>query len=104
MNISHELPPINYYLFCRTFDIRTTASSSFFFTRMSSFKTSTAINYAISIALVNVLSSGLVPEKKIPYYAHWVSKFLTFSNSNENLNYDLRVQKFLDELRSQANT
>ena len=68
-----------------TFNIRTTASSSFFFTWMSSFKTSTAINYAISIALVNVLSNGLVPEKKIPYYAHWVSKFL-------------------DELRSQTNT
>ena len=51
-----------------------------------------------------LLSQGLVPEKKIPYYPHWVSKFLVFSNSNENLNYDLSVQKFLDELRSQTNT
>ena len=51
-----------------------------------------------------LLSRGLVPEKKIHYYAHWVSKFMAYSNRNENLNYDFRVQKFLDELRSQTNT
>ncbi|MEE8328924.1 MAG: hypothetical protein V3R54_03220, partial [Thermodesulfovibrionia bacterium] len=34
-------------------------------------------------------------------YAHWSSKFLAFSNENENLNYDLRIEKFLNHLKTQ---
>jgi hypothetical protein len=36
----------------------------------------------------------------VPPYAHWVSKFLAFSNRNENLGSNLRVQKFLNLLKS----
>ena len=32
----------------------------------------------------NFLSSRkLVPEKNVPYYAYWVSKFVDFSNHNQ---------------------
>jgi len=27
-----------------------------------------------------LLSRKIVPEKDVPFYAHWVSKFLAFSN------------------------
>ena len=39
--------------------------------------------------------------KNAPFYAHWVSKFLAFSNNNQDLGPDLRVEKFLNHLRSQ---
>jgi hypothetical protein len=32
-----------------------------------------------------LLSRSLVPEKNVSFYAHWVSKFLVFSNRNEGL-------------------
>ena len=47
--------------------------------------------------------SNLVREKYIPFYAHWSSKFLSFSNENMELNHELQVQKFLDQLQSQVN-
>jgi integrase len=50
-----------------------------------------------------LLSRSLVPEKNVSFYAHWVSKFLAFSNRNEELQPDLRVEKFLNGLKSQKN-
>jgi site-specific recombinase XerD len=48
-----------------------------------------------------LLSRSLVPAKNAPFYAYWVSKFLAFSNKNQDLGPDLRVQKFLTLLKSQ---
>ena len=48
-----------------------------------------------------LLSRSLVPAKNAPFYAHWVSKFLAFSNKNQDLGPDLRVEKFLSQLKSQ---
>jgi site-specific recombinase XerD len=42
-----------------------------------------------------LLSRSLVRAKNAPFYAYWVSKFLAFSNKNQDLGPDLRVQKFL---------
>ncbi|GBD95238.1 MAG TPA: hypothetical protein ENG83_00345 [Nitrospirae bacterium] len=42
-------------------------------------------------------------EKYIRFYAHWASKFLSFSKSNGHLSYVLQVQKFLDFLKTQKN-
>jgi len=50
-----------------------------------------------------LLSRSLVPKKNVPFYAHWVSKFLAFSNRNEELAHDLKVEKFLNYLKSQKN-
>ena len=50
-----------------------------------------------------LISRSLVPEKNVSFYAHWVSKFLAFSNRNENLGPDLKVEKFLNHLKSQKN-
>ncbi len=36
-------------------------------------------------------SKSLVNEKYISFYAHWASKFLTFSNGNRNLSHELAV-------------
>ena len=43
-------------------------------------------------------SKSLVDEKYIPYYAYWASNFLAFSNRNEGLNHDLKVDAFLNQL------
>jgi hypothetical protein len=43
-----------------------------------------------------LLSRSLVLAKNAPFYAHWVSKFLAFSNKNQDLGPDLRVEKFLN--------
>jgi hypothetical protein len=48
-----------------------------------------------------LLSRSLAPAKNAPFYAHWVSQFLIFSNKNQDLGPDLRVEKFLNHLRSQ---
>lgn len=48
-----------------------------------------------------LLSRSLVPARNAPFYAHWVSEFLAFSNKNQDLGPDLRVQKFLNQLKSQ---
>jgi site-specific recombinase XerC len=50
-----------------------------------------------------LLSRSLVPEKNVSFYAHWVSKFLAFSNKHDELQPDLRAEKFLNELKSQKN-
>ena len=41
----------------------------------------------------------LAPENQIPFYAYWVSKFLRFSNTQQDKPLDLRVQMFLDVLK-----
>ena len=41
----------------------------------------------------------LAPENQIPFYAHWVSKFLRFSNTRQDKPLDLRIQMFLDILK-----
>lgn len=43
-------------------------------------------------------SRRVVPEKNVPYYAHWASKFLAFSNSNGDLRQELRIKRFLSRL------
>ena len=48
-------------------------------------------------------SRRFVQEKYIPFYAYWASIFLAFSNRNEYLNHDLRVDEFLNQLKSQKN-
>ena len=50
-----------------------------------------------------LISRSLAPEKNVPFYTHWVSKFLAFSNRNQDLGPDLRAQKFLNQLKSQKN-
>jgi hypothetical protein len=36
----------------------------------------------------------IIPDRKVPFYAHWVSRFLFFSNRNEGVPGDLLVEKF----------
>jgi integron integrase len=48
-----------------------------------------------------LLSRSLVPAKNVPFYAHWVSKFLAFSNRYQDLGSDLRVHEFLNQLKAQ---
>jgi hypothetical protein len=50
-----------------------------------------------------LVSRPLVPEKNVFFYANWVSKFLVFCNRNEHLRPDLKVEKFLNYLKSQKN-
>ena len=45
-----------------------------------------------------LLSRHLVPEKKVSYYIYWVRSFLSFSQNQTELNADLRVKKFLNQL------
>ena len=45
-------------------------------------------------------SMSLVHENYIPFYAHWASKFLSFSCDHENLSHELKVEKFMDHLTS----
>ena len=49
-----------------------------------------------------LLSRSLVPEKNVSFFACWVSKFLAFSNRNEDLGPDLRVKSFINHLKSQT--
>ncbi len=48
-------------------------------------------------------SRKVVPEKNVPYYAHWASKFLAFSNSNGDLHQELRIKRFLSRLERDKN-
>ena len=41
----------------------------------------------------------LAPENQIPFYANWVSKFLRFSNLQQDKSLDLRMQMFIDALK-----
>jgi len=40
-----------------------------------------------------------VPEKNIPFYAWWASRFLAFGNKNEHLPLDIRIEQFLKEIQ-----
>jgi len=44
-----------------------------------------------------LISRSLAPARNAPFYAHWVSNFLAFSNRNQDLGPDLRAQKFLQK-------
>ena len=50
-----------------------------------------------------LLLHKLVPEKNVPYYANWVSKFLIFSNKHAQLDLDSLVLEFLHFLQSEKN-
>lgn len=50
-----------------------------------------------------LLARGIVRENYAQFYAQWVSKFLAFSNENENLKPDLRVTAFLNHLQEKKN-
>jgi len=50
-----------------------------------------------------LLSRKLVPEKNVPFYAHWVSKFLASPNKNSQLDQDALVAEFLHSLKSKKN-
>jgi len=39
--------------------------------------------------------------KKCIFFAYWVSKFLAFSNRNEDLGPVLRIKNFINRLKSQ---
>lgn len=41
----------------------------------------------------------IVPEKNIPFYAWWASRFLAFGNKNEHLPLDIRIEHFLKEIQ-----
>jgi len=45
-------------------------------------------------------SRKLVPEKHIPYYAHWASKFLDFCNKNTQYDHNKLVLEFMDSLKN----
>ena len=44
-------------------------------------------------------SRSLVAEKSISFYAYWVSRFLYFSNLNQDMPINLRIEKFIESLR-----
>ena len=46
-----------------------------------------------------LISRDLIPEKHIRYYAYWVSRFLAFSNNNENMILEQKILHFLAKLR-----
>jgi hypothetical protein len=41
----------------------------------------------------------LGPANQIPFYTYWVSKFLRFSNAQQDKSLDLRIQMFFDVLK-----
>jgi len=45
----------------------------------------------------------LVPDKNISYYAHWVSRFLHYSNKNKQLDTNKLVMEFVDSLQKDNN-
>lgn len=47
-----------------------------------------------------LLSRKLVPEKNAPYYAHWVRRYLAFSDRLEKMDEEEMLQRFLDDLQS----
>jgi len=50
-----------------------------------------------------LMSSKLVPEKHIPYYAHWAGKFLAFSNRSRQTDLNFLVAEFFHFLNSEKN-
>lgn len=49
-----------------------------------------------------LVSSGIVPEKNITFYAYWVSRFLAFSNKYEGIETAQKIKKFLFSLQSEG--
>jgi integron integrase len=41
----------------------------------------------------------LAPENQIPFYAGWASKFIRFSNAQDDKPSDIKIQLFLDDLK-----
>ena len=50
-----------------------------------------------------LISREFVSKKNASYYAYWVSKFLDFSNHNEELPLDMRIAKFISLMKKQKN-
>ncbi len=50
-----------------------------------------------------LVSRKLVPEKNVPFYANWVSKFLDFVSKSNSVDQDGLVGEFLSSLESQKN-
>jgi hypothetical protein len=50
-----------------------------------------------------LLSRKLVPEKNVPYYARWVSRFLAFSNKSKTLDHETLTSEFIHSLESDEN-
>jgi hypothetical protein len=46
-----------------------------------------------------IAARKLAAESQILFYAYWVSKFLRFSNTQQDKSLDLRIQMFLDALK-----
>jgi integron integrase len=46
---------------------------------------------------------GLAPEKNIPYYALWASRFLAFSNRSEHKDIKALIPEFLESLTTKRN-
>jgi hypothetical protein len=57
------------------------------------------MNYILPEFQKFVTQRKLAPESQIPFYAHWASKFLRFSNTRQDKPLDLRIQMFLDVLK-----
>lgn len=45
-----------------------------------------------------LISRGLADEKHAPFYARWVSKFIAFSDEDENADFSEKRQEFLEQL------
>ena len=50
-----------------------------------------------------LISRKLILEKHATFYAYWVSQFLYFSNKHSQLNIDLKIQSFLNNLQKSKN-
>jgi hypothetical protein len=46
---------------------------------------------------------NLVHEKYIPYFAHWVSRFLYFCNNNTQSDHARLILEFMDSLKKDKN-
>ncbi len=49
-----------------------------------------------------LISCGLADEKHAPFYARWISKFITFSNIHENLDFLENKLKFIGEMSNSS--
>ena len=48
-----------------------------------------------------LINRKLVPEKNVSFYAYWVSKFIVFLNNNKTMSKELRIEKFLAQLKTE---
>ncbi len=44
-----------------------------------------------------------MPEKNVPFYAYWASKYLAFLNKKEKVDPELNIPEFLDILKKKEN-